>query len=159
MNTPTPTTENYTGKLPAGWAGGHYFSKWWRGKIIHLYTLRKPCAECGSEMRIDVTKGAIEGTVKNAGLHLKRCAVCRAKTQAAGTSSRPTVEGEQVRLVIEPNDAEQLRTANATMREELKGLYAQNKELRARLSRYELAPALEAVAGAANGTKRMPWES
>ncbi len=154
--TTTLTTEDYTGPLPAGWTGGQHFPKWWRGRITHLYTLRKPCAECGGEMRIDVTKAALEGTAKNAGLHLKRCAVCRAKTQAAGTSSRPTVEGEQVRLEIEPNDAEQLRTANATMREELKGLYAQNKELRARLSKYELQPAMEAVA---NGHAKMPWES
>lgn len=153
-----PNPEDYTGAMPAGWNGGQHLPKWWRGKIIHLYTLRRPCGQCGSEMRIDVTKAALEGKVKNAGLHLKRCKVCRAKAKALGTVSRPHVDGEELAVVTVD---EALRTANATMKEELEGLYAQNAvlrgeadELRQRLSKYELAPAMEAVA---NGT-RMPWD-
>lgn len=163
------TTDDYTGALPTGWTGGQHLSKWWRGKIIHLYTLRRACAECGSEMRIDVTRAALEGKAKNAGMHLKRCASCRAKARALGASSRPRVEGEviprRVSQIAErnpPETDEELLTANATMKEELAVLYDQNKqlrdqnkELRDRLAKYELAPALEAVAGRA---PRMPWE-
>lgn len=156
------TVERYFGALPYNWTGGEAFSKWWRGKIVHLYTLKKPCAQCGGEMRIDVTRDAIDGKAKNAGLHLKRCETCRAATRALGTSSRPKTEGEPVLPAKKhalPEEAapatdEALRTANATMKEELEGLYAINKELRQRLSRYELGPAMEAVA---NG-QRMPWE-
>jgi hypothetical protein len=140
--------ENYNGRLPEGWTGGASFEKWWRGKLIHLYTLTKPCAQCGSEMRIDVTKGAIEGTAKNAGLHLKRCALCRGKLKALGTASRPTVAGQPSRREI-ANSMPELRNealeaANATMKAELAGLYAQNKELRKRLAQYE---------------PKMPWEN
>lgn len=156
MNNPT---DDWKGELPKGWTGGQALSKWWRGQIIRLYTLRKPCAQCGGEMRIDVTKAALEGTAKNAGIHLKRCATCRAKTKALNTSSRPHVEGEITKHALEqiPVDVlevDQLRTANATMKEELKGLYAQNSALRERLAKYELAPAMEAVASG----QRMPWE-
>lgn len=158
----TNTTEDYAGELPDGWTGGQHLSKWWRGKIVHLYTLFRACAQCGGKMRIDVTKAALDGTAKNAGLHLKRCATCRAAAKALGTNSRPKVEGEATprpaasrQDTIQPNDAEQLRTANATMKDELDGLYAQTKELRERLAKYELPAAMEAVA---NGAK-MPWES
>lgn len=153
------TTEDYTGELPDGWTGGQAFLKWWRGRFVHLYTLRRPCAQCGQEMRIDVSKAALDGTAKNAGLHLKRCAKCRAETKALKASSRPKVEGEPtpaaLKHAFEASADETLRTANATMRAELEGLYAQNKELRERLAKYELAPAMEAVA---NG-HRMPWET
>lgn len=151
----TNTVEDYQGELPDGWTGGQHFTKWWRGAYVHLYTLKKPCAQCGKEMRIDVTKAALEGKAKNAGLHLKRCAACRAASKALGSSSRPKVEGEEKHafLPIVDNELEQLRTANATMKEELAGLYAQNRELRERLEKYELAPAMAAVAAG-----RMPWE-
>ncbi len=139
----TNPLEDYTGPLPAGWKGGHAVSKWWRGKLMHLYTLRRPCAECGLEMRIDVTRGALIGAAKNAGLHLKRCATCRARDKALQTSSRPRVENEPPPRELVDAD-ETLRAANATMRDELAALYALNKELRERLSRYE---------------PRMPWEA
>ena len=123
-------------------AGGQSTTKWWRGRIMHLYRLARPCAECGAEMRIDVSKAALDGTAKNAGLHLKRCATCRARAKALGTTSRPQTEDKHAFSVpVEPAMAD---TIIATMKEELTGLYAQNKELRERLSKYE-AP-------------RMPWE-
>lgn len=148
--------EHWTGELPDGWTGGQQLTKWWRGKYVHLYTLRKPCAQCSREMRIDVSKAALEGTAKNAGLHLKRCKICRDAAKALRTNSRPHVEGEeQLTKPIDPQTADEiLRTANATMKEEIEGLYAQNKELRERLARYEMAPAMEAVASG----QRMPWE-
>lgn len=145
MNAPQPT-EDYKLPLPAGWTGGKSTTKWWRNKIIHLYRLHRPCAQCGVEMRIDVTRAALDGTAKNAGLHLKRCPDCRAKLKGADTSSRPAVEGIQPGVFSNGGDEiEMLRTANATMKEELAGVYAQNKELRERLLRYE--PEL-----------KMPWK-
>ncbi len=161
--------DDYQGILPDGWTGGQHVSKWWRGSIVHLYTLRRPCAECGGEMRIDVSKAALFGTAKNAGLHLKRCKTCRVRSKAIGSSSRPKVEGEAVRkaavtvevpgVVPEPAVDDALRTANATMRAELEGLYAEVAELRKRLAKYELESAMEVVAHSpANGAK-MPWES
>lgn len=151
------TIECWTGVLPDGWTGGQQLTKWWRGNYVHLYTLRKPCAECGREMRIDVTKAALEGTAKNAGLHLKRCAICRDAAKALRTNSRPHVEGQEGEVALDAAIGDvlaTLRTANATMKEELEGVYAQNKELRERLARYELTPAMEAVASG----QRMPWE-
>jgi hypothetical protein len=134
-------TEDYQGPLPAGWTDGQSVTKWWRGKLMHLYALRRPCAECAAEMRIDVTRAALDGMAKNAGLHLKRCATCRARSKALNTVSRPHVEGEPKHIVVEPLSADEtLRMVNATMREELNGLYAQNRELRERLARYEPEP-------------------
>lgn len=161
--------ENYIGELPEGWTGGQAVAKWWRGKWVHLYTLRKPCAQCGAEMKIDVTKAAIEGTRENAGLNLTRCAPCRAAAKALRTNSRPRVEGEPPPRMLmriaepDPTEFEQLRMANATMKDELKGLYAQVRDLQTRLATYELAPAIEAMArspanGASNEVVKMPWE-
>lgn len=150
----TTNPEDYIGVLPAGWSGGSHLLKWWRGKMVHLYTLHKPCSECGAEMRIDVTKAALEGKVKNAGLHLKRCATCRSRSKALGTVSRPRVDGEAPGVLVSVDEA--LRTTNATMKAELNGLYAEIRELRERLSKYELAPAMETLA--ANGASKMPWE-
>lgn len=150
----TNAVENYAGPLPDGWTGGAALIKFWRGNFVHLYTLRKPCAQCGKEMRLDVSKAALDGTAKNAGLHLKRCATCRAASKALGTSSRPHVEGEPPSHTIPISLDDALRAANATMKAELDGLYVTVAELRSRLSKYELAPAMEAVA---NGHK-MPWE-
>lgn len=144
MTTPGAPIEDYQGALPDGWTGGQSVTKWWRGSILHLYKLARLCAECGTEMRIDVTRGALDGTKKNAGLHLTRCATCRARAKALGTSSRPRVDGQPtpaalratayVAAPIEPATAE---TIIATMKEELTGLYAANKELRKKLAKYE----------------------
>lgn len=154
----TNEVEDYSGALPNNWTGGQQKTKWWRGAYVHLYTLKKPCAECQKEMVIDVTKAAIEGRAENAGLKLKRCATCRATSKALKTNSRPHVEGEvknpfATTAIVDASELEQLRTANATMTEELAGLYTQNRELRARLAKYELQPAMEALAA-----HRMPWE-
>lgn len=138
-------TDNYQGPLPNGWSGGAPTAKWWRGKIVNLYRLTKPCGECGAEMVIDVTKHALDGTAKNAGLHLKRCASCRARAKEAGTTSRPHVNGEKplpdmAKHAFDPDAA----TIINTLKAEVTGLYAQNKELRQRLERYE-------------GEQKFPW--
>jgi hypothetical protein len=126
-----------TGLIPHGWAGGEAVTKWWRGKHLHLYRLRKNCAQCGKEMILDVTKAAIAGTAKNAGLHLTRCPECRAVSKGGGGTSRPTTRTEPTAGTND--ELETLRTANVTMKEELEGLYMQNKELRQRLASYEPA--------------------
>lgn len=132
----TKTPDRYEGPLPAHWSGGEATAKWWRGKLMNLYRLTRACSECGGVMNIDVTKAALEGTAKNAGLHLKRCATCRARSQAIGTTSRPHVNGELAGLSkLAYSDTE--KTIIATMKEELKGLYALNKDLRERLAKYE----------------------
>lgn len=141
-------TDRYEGKLPDGWSGGNAVSKWWRGRLSHLYRLTKPCAECGGEMRIDVTKHALDGIAKNAGLHLKRCNTCRAKSKSIKTTSRPHVNGEPPPGTFAKQTVnEQMQTAIATLTAEVTGLYAQNKELRQQLARYEAASA-----------QKMPWE-
>lgn len=148
MNNPN---EDYNGPFPKGWTGGQHVTKWWQGKHVHLYTVRKPCAECRNIMEISVTKAALEGKVKNAGLHLARCQHCRAKTKALGISSRPKTdappfeETPMIGIAAETSVDESLRTANVTMKEEITALYAENKELRQRLAKYE-AP-------------RMPWDN
>jgi len=138
-------TPNYSGPLPDGWTGGEAVTKWWRGNYVHLYKLRKPCAQCQRTMEINVTRAALDGTAKNAGLHLTRCKDCR-KLNAISGKSRPTVQGaapatEQERSIIE------------TMKAEVDALYAENAELRKRLEKYELAPAMEAA------RPKMPWET
>lgn len=151
----TNTVEDYAGPLPDSWTGGQHLTKWWRGQMVHLYTLRKPCAQCSGEMRIDVSKAALDGTAKNAGLHLTRCASCRAKAKALNTSSRPKIEGEPPPRALKQQALTPVEeTTITTMKEELDGLYALNKELRVRLSKYELGPAMEAVASG----QKMPWE-
>ena len=137
----TDILENYKGALPDGWKGGASVTKWWRGRIMHLYRLTRPCAECAAEMTIDVTKHALEGTAKNAGLHLKRCAICRARAKAIGTTSRPHVDGEPpARELIKHAFGDTAETIIATLTAEVKGLYTQNKELRQRLAKYEQFP-------------------
>jgi hypothetical protein len=49
-------------------------------------------------------------------------------------------------------DLERLRMANATMTEELGYLYAELKELKARLAKYELPAAMAQTA-----EEKMPW--
>lgn len=152
MNDEAAPLDNYFGKLPEGWTGGEAKRKWFRGAVITLFTLQRNCAQCHRPMTIDVTREAIEGTKKNAGLHLKRCEGCRDATKALGTHSRPHVSGDAPTIIPDP-EAAQLRTANATMKEELAGLYADNRELRARLEKYEPFTPVQ------NGTPhKMPWE-
>lgn len=81
--------DNYDGDLPAGWTGGEAITKWWRGQHVHLYRLRKPCAQCRAEMVVDVTKEAMQGKARNSGLKLQRCVGCRNASKADAGRSRP----------------------------------------------------------------------
>lgn len=122
-----------------GWIGGDPVAKWWRGKFIHLYRFRKPCAQCNAEMVIDITKAATGGTAKNAGLHLTRCEKCRATPQAS--TSRPVVLGApaSVTALTDTAELEQLRSFKTTVSEELKELDALRRELHELKSRYRIA--------------------
>lgn len=109
-----------TGLIPFGWGGGEAVTKWWRGKHIHLYRLRKNCAQCQKEMILDVTKAAIMGTAKNAGLHLTRCPGCRGASKSEGATSRPFTRGEPETAPATTAPAEDFDNA------ELASLRAQN---------------------------------
>ena len=145
-----------TGLIPHGWSGGEAVTKWWRGKFIHLYRLRKNCAQCGKEMTLDVTKAAIAGEAKNAGLHLVRCPGCRAKTPRDVTS-RPSVRDDAPSIVddIVPiedtsSEVEMLRAQNDAFLKSVQALQARNIELNAELvalrSKHELQSAMAAQA-------------
>ncbi len=97
----------------------------------------RPCAVCGEPFSI-FTRANGSGVV-NSSFGLRTCQSHRGERPGAvGTPATGEVEG--------------LRTANATMREELDGLYSVVRDLRERLSKYELGPAMAAQAG------KMPWE-
>ncbi len=110
-----------------GWKVGEAVTKWWRGKFLHLYRLRKNCAQCGAEMVIDVTKAAVEGTAKNAGLHIVRCPACR-QSSPKGTSRPVVLRDAPAAAPTDVNaEMERLRMINKCMREELDGFYAERK--------------------------------
>ena len=78
----------YDKPLPEGWSGGDPVTKYWGGNYVHLYRVTRPCATCGAEISLDVTKGALDGSKKNAGLLLRNCPKCRAERKAGGVGSR-----------------------------------------------------------------------
>ena len=181
----------YEGELPEGWQGGGPVTKYWNGNYIHLYRVTRPCATCGAEISLDVTKNALDGSKKNAGLLLRNCPKCRAERKAGGPgsrggSSRPTA-GAPAQVIAQPaeimHELETLRTANATMKEELEGLYAQLRDLRGQQQSLVTVPAIVSapkapvtyklppeplimaestkriqVALAAKNNVKMPWE-
>jgi hypothetical protein len=73
-----------------GWKIGGPVTKFWRGKYITLHRLSKPCSQCGTELTLDVSKAALDGTAKNSGIGLARCLGCRAAARLQGATSRPT---------------------------------------------------------------------
>jgi hypothetical protein len=106
----------------------------------------RPCAVCGEKFSIFVR--ANSGT--NSSFGLRTCKVHRGE--------RPGANG-----MAAPGEVDALRTANATMREELDGLYVQLKELRDRLAKYELPAVMAVVSSAPQSTsnsdlpKSFPW--
>jgi len=144
------THPKYDGELPDGWQGGDPITKYWNGDYIHLYRVTRPCANCQAEISLDVTKKALDGTKKNAGLLLRNCPKCRAERKAGGPGSRggksrpvagePAVAPVRPAAPVDNEELETLRTANVTMKEELTGLYALNKELREQIAALQPAP-------------------
>jgi hypothetical protein len=157
--------EPFSGTLPDGWQGGEAVTKKWNGDFIHLYRVRRACKTCNAEIKLDVTKNALMGFRKNAGLLLRNCPTCRAERKnggpgSRGGKSRPVADApsELSGLEVETNapELETLRMANHVMREELEGLYATVAELKSRLALYELPAAMHLANGLQQ--KKMPWE-
>lgn len=157
------TVEPFEGELPEGWSGGEAVTKFWNGKFLHLYRVRRPCKTCQAEIRIDVTKAALQGFKKNAGLLLRNCPTCREARKAGGVGSRgggsrPVAEGggtppakPETIIVGVSDELERLRNINHSLEQEVDGLNMLLREANGRLAQYELQPALQAA-------NRMPWE-
>lgn len=109
-----------------------------------LTEFKRPCATCGNYFSIFVTAKIAEGRADSNSFGLRNCE-------------------EHRRLPVPKADSpelEQLRMENRTMKEELDGLYkrdaehfAEIQQLKARLSKYELTPALQA----AGDLTKFPW--
>jgi hypothetical protein len=148
-----------------------------KGKVYRgLVRFERPCATCGESFGIYVTQGTADGETRNSSFGLRNCEKHRMRMAAPGTG-------------IPSDEAEKLRTANTTMKEELEGLYARNSALyaeneilKARLGVYELptieVPKVTAWSGNGmakapdptgemlrrqwaekNNVKKMPWDS
>src|SRR5437868_13201993 len=81
----------------------------------NLAEFKRPCATCGELFSIYVTPKIAAGHADSNSFGLKNCEKHRRN-----------------RSLADSDELETLRTANATMREELEGLYAQVQELRGR---------------------------
>ena len=149
----TNQIEPFTGPLPEGWSGGEAVTKHWNGNFVHLYRVRRPCKTCQAEIRIDVTKAALQGFKKNAGLLLRNCPTCREARKGGvgsrGGTSRPVTE--EIKSVVDVVTDETLRTINRTLEQEIDGLNMLLREANAKLAKYELQPALVAAS-------KMPWQ-
>lgn len=146
-----PTKLDWAAGLLAGWTYDKPVNKWFQGAFRHAHRLTRPCPTCSDTIVLDVTAKALEGKATNHGLALRRCKTCRKALKAgpqvyaerkAAIADKPTPVvvqpavqkdyGNQSPTVIAVglSELETLRTANATMKEELEGLYMQLKELR-----------------------------
>ncbi len=114
-----------------------------KGKTYRgMVRFERPCATCGERFGIHVTQSTADGEAHNSGFGLRNCEKHRMKMVPAG-------------IGVSVDAAEKLRTANVTMKDELTGLYALNKELRDRLARYE-GELLQN--GNSQNNVKMPWE-
>lgn len=163
MTNLNPADLDWASGLLAGWKYDKPVNKWFQGQFRHAHRITRPCPTCAETIVLDVTTKALEGKATNHGLALRRCKKCRTalkagpeayavrKAEVAGAPATERVEAaakpEVVTIApVDSAELESLRTAVATMKDELDGLYAQNKELRERLAAYELAPAIEQIA-------------
>lgn len=141
-----PTKLDWASGLLAGWTYDKPVNKWFQGAFRHAHRLTRPCPTCTETIVLDVTTKALEGKATNHGLALRRCKKCRTALKAgpeayavrkAEVADKPapaqTVQAVAAAPAIDAaltEELERLRTANATMKEELDGLYMQLKELR-----------------------------
>jgi hypothetical protein len=148
-----PTKLDWAAGLLAGWTYDKPVNKWFQGQFRHAHRLTRPCPTCTETIVLDVTTKALEGKATNHGLALRRCKKCRLalkagpeayavrKAEVAPAVAASVVQpaaavqknyGNQspVEIAVGMSELESLRSANATMKEELEGLYAQLKELR-----------------------------
>lgn len=120
-----------TGSTVNGWKVGEQIKKWWRGSFVTLYRVAKPCAQCGREMDMAITRDAIIGKTKNSGLHLSRCQDCRTTTKPTVAMSRPMVR-EGAPINTDASEVERLRAINKTMQQEIDCLNEYVRDLEAK---------------------------
>lgn len=153
-----PADLDWTAGRLAGWTYEKPVNKWFQGAFRHAHRLTRACPTCSEAIVLDVTTKALENRATNHGLALRRCKKCRValkagpETYAARKAETATVLKPEVIVVAAPvqtplitaQELDELRMANATMKEELDYLYAYGKEMREKLAAYELGPALAA---------------
>lgn len=131
------------------WTRGPAGPKEIKGRIYKkLIEFSRPCASCGQPFSIFVTEKIAAGHADSNSFGLRNCERHRRNKTAQDAA-----------------EVETLRTYSTTVKDELAGLYAENKALRERLALYELPQAMQAVA---NDTAppttdsplphKMPWE-
>jgi hypothetical protein len=127
------------------WTRGLDGPKVIKGKVYKdLVEFSRPCTSCKQPFSIFVTRKIADGQADSNSFGLKNCPEHRRNKTAAAQ---------------EETDA--LRMANNVMKAELEGLYARDsalfaevQELKAKLAKYELQPAMAAMPL----TLKMPWE-
>ena len=119
-----------------GTTGDHRIGK---RKYNNLTEYSRPCKTCGARFSIFVTKKIADGFADSNSFGLKNCE----KHRRGGGTPKNVQENDTVNLV------------NTTMKKELEAVYRENAELRARMAKYELQPAMERAAQA----HKMPWEA
>lgn len=68
-----------------GWLVGLPFDTTHQGRAIKLHACTKACKQCGTIMRVNASRAALDGKVKNRRLEMARCDDCRARTTAPQT--------------------------------------------------------------------------
>lgn len=119
--------------LLAGWTYDKPVNKWFQGQFRNAHRLTRACPTCSETIVLDVTTKALEGKATNHGLSLRRCKKCRTALKAGSEAyavRKAAVVAAPVTAPVNNEELEALRTANATMKEELEALYAENKRLR-----------------------------
>src|SRR3974390_1513574 len=148
---------DHTGTTIHGWTVSEPITKWWRGNFIHIYKIRRLCAQCGTEISMDVTKAAIEGTAKNSGFNITRCTACRISAPARTGNSRPTVASNPPPAELPPAPVEDtLSDLEAELRSDLfqarKKIADLERQLRANTKAFNPHEALRLHLG-----KKLPW--
>jgi hypothetical protein len=147
----------YDGPLPDGWKGGEPVTKFWKGAYPRLYKVTRPCATCGTEISIDVSKEALQGKKKNSGLLLRNCPHCRETRKAGGIgsrggTSRPTAQAPETLKIASAAELERLQQENEKLRQEL-GTAARIKAT----MQEEITMAWDEIRKL-EAPKKLPWE-
>ncbi len=115
----------------SGWTRGETGAVVIKGKKYpKLVAFTRACATCGQNFSVFVTEKIADGHADSNSFGLKNCEDHRRNRTGADNT-----------------ELDMLRTANKTMSEELTAAYTQIRDLQARLNKYELQPAMEALAG------------
>lgn len=144
-----PATVDWTAGPLAGWTYDKPTQKWFQGQFRNVHRLTRTCPTCSGPIVLDVTEKALRGEAQNHGLALRRCKRCRKalKDPAAYAEIKAHAATVAPVVIIEGSEENaELRMANATMKEELEGLYVQVAELRAKLATFDLPAAMETAA-------------